>query len=345
MSNVDIVELQPRRYRHAFVEAEPEVRVTPGTIVRVATLDAQGRDGAGRQRAAAGNPLCGPIHVDGAMPGDALVVALRELRLQGRAGFSAGAIAPHLLSASTPSADGVALVDWVLVGDCDGARMAPSSGALARLALSIEPMLGCLGVAGASESAGSSIRAGPHGGNLDYRGVRAGAVVLLPVIYPGGLVYLGDGHARQGDGEAAGTGIEVPLEVEMRLDVLKGEGLAAPRGVTATDVFTIGTGRSLDAALRAALDELVAWLRAAPPSEAEPPHQMEPSLDEEAIALVVGQALAIDVANAFNPDYAVACRLPRAVLPIGFAAGFAAHLPSADAACCDGHVPGNDAAP
>lgn len=306
MSTPVVVDYRPRRYRHAFLAAEAELRVAPGTIVHLDTLDAQGRDGSGRKLAEAGNPLCGPIHVEGALPGDALIVEIRQLHLKGSSGFSSARIAPHLLSEAVHASDGVPLVDWALAGGGGSARMHPSTGELRRLSLPVEPMLGCLGVASASEAAERSIRAGAHGGNLDYRGVRAGSTVMFPVSYEGGLVFLGDGHARQGDGEVVGTGIEVPLAVEIRLDILKGAGLAAPRGVTPTDVFAIGTGRPLELALRVALDDLVAWLRSDTPYGAE------------SIALLLGQTLAIDVANVFNPDYAVACRLPRALLPNGF---------------------------
>lgn len=308
MTTPEIVEFTPTRYRHAFVLAEAELRVAPGTIVRVSTLDAGGRDGSGQQCAEGGNPLCGPIHVAGAMPGDAVVVEIRQLQVQGYSGFTAPRIAPTLLTDAVDAPSEAGVVDWVLVREGDSAWMHPASGDLAHLSLPVEPMLGCLGVAAASESAERSIRAGAHGGNLDYQGVRAGATLMLPVSYEGGLVFLGDGHALQGEGETVGTGIEVPLDVEIRLDVLKGAGLGAPRGVTATEVFTIGTGRPLESALRASLDELVAWLRSDTP------------LGEEGIAVLVGQTLAIDVANVFNPDYAVACRLPRAVLPDGFGA-------------------------
>ena len=301
-----VVDYAPTRYRHAFLLVDAELRVAPGTIVRVSTLDAHGRDGSGRQCAERSNPLCGPIHVEGAMPGDAVVVEIRQLQVQGRSGFTAPRIAPHLLTHPGEAPGEAGVVDWVLTHEGGSVRMHPASGELVHLLVPVEPMLGCLGVAAASESAKHSIRAGVHGGNLDYQGVQAGSILMLPVSYEGGLVFLGDGHARQGDGETVGTGIEVPLDVEIRLDVLKGARLGAPRGVTPKDVFTIGTGRPLDAALRGALDELVAWLRSDTP------------LGEEAIAVLVGQMLAIDVANVFNPDYAVACRLPRAFLPDGF---------------------------
>ena len=70
------------------------------------------------------------------------------------------------------------------------------------------PMLGCIGTAAPGDFSPTSGPAGAYGGNLDYNEVREGATVILPVYHPGALLYLGDGHAASGDGEATGNGIE-----------------------------------------------------------------------------------------------------------------------------------------
>src|SRR6266480_3729076 len=100
---------------------------------------------------------------------------------------------------------------------------------LGRLALPIAPMLGCFGVAPARGEAISTATSGRHGGNMDYRGFAEGVTVYFPVLVPGALLHVGDGHARQGDGEIVGTGIEVSMDVELTVEVLTGKTICWPR--------------------------------------------------------------------------------------------------------------------
>lgn len=85
---------------------------------------------------------------------------------------------------------------------------------LGRLSLPLFPMLGCVGVAPDDQQTISTITAGPHGGNMDYRGYVEGVVALFPVFTDGALFFLGDGHAVQGVGEIVGSGIEVSMDVQ-----------------------------------------------------------------------------------------------------------------------------------
>src|SRR6185503_15399320 len=92
----------------------------------------------------------------------------------------------------------------------------------------VQPMLGCVGVAAAGDFGPSSGISGPYGGNMDYNQVGEGATVILPVYHPGALLFMGDGHALQGDGEPTGTGIETSMDVEFTVDVRKNTGLSNP---------------------------------------------------------------------------------------------------------------------
>ncbi|MEZ4719141.1 MAG: acetamidase/formamidase family protein [Caldilineaceae bacterium] len=96
----------------------------------------------------------------------------------------------------------------------------------------VRPMLGCFGVAPAQGEAISTATSGPHGGNMDYREFVAGVMVYFPVLVPGALFFLGDGHAVQGDGEMAGTGIEISCDVQFTVDVIKGKQIGWPRAKT-----------------------------------------------------------------------------------------------------------------
>ena len=125
-------------------------------------------------------------------------------------------------------------------------------------------MLGCIGVAPAGDFAPTSGPSGPYGGNLDYNRIGEGATVYLPVYHPGGLLFVGDGHALQADGEPTGTGIETSMDVEFVVEVKKKAGLTGPRVETADEIISIGSqaefASALDNGLKMATTDMVEWL-------------------------------------------------------------------------------------
>ena len=163
-------------------------------------------------------------------------------------------------------------------------------------------MLGCFGVQPGNGQSISTATSGPYGGNMDYRGFRAGTTVYLPVAADGALLYLGDGHAVQGDGEIGGTGIEVSMEVEFRVDLLKGRRIEWPRGEDAQCIFTVGNARPLDQALQTATTEMMRWL------------QEDYGLDARSAGILLGQTVEYAVGNVFDPAYTMVCKLPKIVL-------------------------------
>src|SRR5438270_10441961 len=107
-------------------------------------------------------------------------------------------------------------------------------------------MLGCFGVAPERGQAISTATSGPHGGNMDYKGFEQGVTVYLPVFVEGALLFVGDGHAVQGDGEIVGTGIEISFDVQFTVRVLNGKPTPNwPRGENETHIFTAGNARPL----------------------------------------------------------------------------------------------------
>src|SRR5262249_18462321 len=95
--------------------------------------------------------------------------------------------------------------------------------------LPLRPMLGCVGVAPARQEAISTATPGPFGGNMDYARLNAGVKIMLPVSEPGALLFIGDGHARQGEAEVAGTGLETSMDVEFTVDLVKKKAIGWPR--------------------------------------------------------------------------------------------------------------------
>ena len=125
-------------------------------------------------------------------------------------------------------------------------------------------MLGCIGVAPPGDFAPTSGPSGAYGGNLDYNQIGEGATVFLPVYHPGGLLFVGDGHALQADGEPTGTGIETSMDVEFTVELKKAAKLTGPRVETADEIISIGSqpefASALDNGLKMATTDMVDWL-------------------------------------------------------------------------------------
>jgi acetamidase/formamidase len=127
-----------------------------------------------------------------------------------------------------------------------------------------KPMLGCVGVAAAGDFGPISTISGPYGGNMDYNEVGEGATLILPVFHPGALLFMGDGHALQADGEPTGTGIETSMDVEFTVELRKNAMLGNPRLETADAIVSIGSQPefvgSLNQTLQIATSDMAAWL-------------------------------------------------------------------------------------
>ena len=130
------------------------------------------------------------------------------------------------------------------------------SKSLENLIVPIRPMIGCFGVAPEKGQSISTATSGQYGGNMDYRGFEPGVIAYLPVFVEGALFHIGDGHAWQSDGEILGTGIEISMDVEFSLTVIKNKEIFWPRGENKDFIFTAGNARPLDEALQHASSEM-----------------------------------------------------------------------------------------
>src|SRR5262249_30698807 len=118
---------------------------------------------------------------------------------------------------------------------------------LARYAVPLRPMLGCIAVAPNSAQAPPGTGdCGRWGGNMDFNEIVEGVTVYLPVSVPGALLYVGDGHAVQGDGELNGNALETSMDVEFTVDVLPRKPMRGPRVESATHIMAMGLAGSLD---------------------------------------------------------------------------------------------------
>src|SRR5436190_11262051 len=200
--------LVPQTFYNTFSGAYPPVlRIKPGDRVVTKTIDASGTDWNGKVVASGPNPETGPFYVEGAEPGDTLVVTIDKLEINRATAYSGSLLAAYTVDPAALLARverEAKRVTWNLNKEKGTARLdAPDISGLT-IELPLRPMLGCLGVAPARREAISTSTAGPFGGNMDYAGLTAGVKVMLPVSEPGALLFLGDAHARQGDGEVVG---------------------------------------------------------------------------------------------------------------------------------------------
>jgi acetamidase/formamidase len=170
---------------------------------------------------------------------------------------------------------------------------------LPELTIPLDPMIGCFGVAPRNHQDISTATSAEHGGNMDYRGFREGVTVYFPVFVPGALFHIGDGHAVQGDGELAGTGVETSFEVQFTVQLLKGKTIRWPRGENEDYIFTVGNARPLMQAVQHATTEMLRWLKE------------DYSLDMAAASLILGQCVEYDVGNVFDPAYTMVCKVNK----------------------------------
>jgi acetamidase/formamidase len=266
---------QPVRYtpkfedlKYVYATLPPVATLKPGDILETNTFDAFGnaikKPGDTMALVKGDNPLTGPFAVAGAEPGDTLVVKILDLVVDSPKGV--GAFAPGfgaLNSTSYTPMLHAPLPERIWFYDIDTRANTATFHALDSsysVAIPMQPFLGCIGVAPAGGEARSSVVPAEFGGNMDAPEVRPGYTLYLPVNVSGALLFIGDGHAAQGDGEVAGTGIEVPLRVRLQVDVIKGRKFAWPRFENDTSLFAVGAYRPLDDSLRIAFTELVSWI-------------------------------------------------------------------------------------
>ena len=250
-------------YRQFSAANKPVLTVSPGDTVHTTTVDAGGTDEKGVKRVLGGNPETGPFYVETAVPGDTLVVKLTHLRLDRDWAISDDAIVSRGLDSvfAVKLKDAGKSVRWHLDIRHGLATLEKPSEHLAHYAVPLRPMLGCVATApppaAAAPGTGDS---GRYGGNMDFNEVTEGATIYLPVRTPGALLYVGDGHAAQGDGELNGNALETSMDVEFTVDVIPGKQTPGPRVESATHIMAVGLDGSIDDAFRDATANMAAWL-------------------------------------------------------------------------------------
>ncbi len=299
--------LVPDRFYNTYSAAHPPaLHVKPGDHVVTKTIDAAGVDWNGKQVGQGPNPQTGPFYVDGAEPGDAIAVRLIRVETNRATAYSSSLLAPYAVD---PAAIAARVdrepkrVTWTIDKARGVARLDQGDIQPGGIELPLKPMLGCIGVAPARKEAISTATPGAWGGNMDYAGMGAGATLILPVNEPGALLFLGDGHARMGEGEVVGTGLETSMDVEFSVDLIKKKTVGWPRMETSTHILVLGSARPLIEAFQHATTELAKWLVA------------DYGFTERGAQTFMGQAAEYEIANVVDPNFTVVAKVPKLLLP------------------------------
>jgi len=301
------IEFTPSDYSNTWnADRRPVLVVWPGDTIHTKTVDSGGVDEHGRTRALFGNPQTGPFFIAGARPGDTLVVHIRRLTLNRDWADSLDTIVGRALGSSLipTAADLGKPVRWRLDRETGRARPENAKDALAGYSVPVKPMLGGLAVApGFGMPPISTGDTGRFGGNMDFNEVIEGNTIYLPVQQPGALLYFGDAHALQGDGETTQYALETSMDVTLTVDLIKGRSVPMPRVESPTQIMVLGQAGSLDEALKFASTGMVQWL------------QQDYGLTLSQAAQVLGTAMHYNVANLAGRSVGVAARIDKAVLP------------------------------
>jgi len=298
--------------KYVYATAEPVARVPSGGIVDTNTLDCFGnvlqKPGDTLSMVKGDNPLTGPFYVEGAEAGDTLAVKILDLQVDSNQGVGAFGPGFGALNATNYTAMlGPVLPEKIWYYPINHSTNTATFQALdSKFSVSIplHPFFGCIGVAPAGGEARSSIVPAEFGGNMDSPEASVGNTVYFPVNVAGALLYVGDGHAAMGDGEIAGTAIEVPLRARFQVSVIKGQTIRWPRFENDQSIMTVGAYRPVDDALRIAFTELVRWIH----------HDYGLSeMDAYELLTKVGH---VRLSEMVDPNYVVVASVEKRYLPV-----------------------------
>jgi acetamidase/formamidase len=316
MTDLTVVEYRPTpdQYAWTFGGAPPVARVAPGSVLEVSTEDCF----AGRVRSESDlvsevcqfpflNPQTGPFYVEGAEPGDTL--AVHFVSIEPSRDWAVSTTFPlfgALTATHTTAMLHEPLPEIVWIWQLD--RVARTCRFEARhseygVDLPMDPMHGTLGVAPANLEVRSALVPDAFGGNMDTPELRAGVTCYLGVNVEGALMSLGDGHARQGEGETCGVAVEAAMDSVIVVELIKGRGCPWPRLESDTHLMSAGSARPLEDAFRIAQADLVGWVAA------------DFGLDVMDAYQLVSQTVESPIANVVDTNYTSMAKLAKRWLP------------------------------
>jgi amidase len=297
--------------KYVYGVTPPVARLSAGDILETNTLDAFGdaiqKPGDTLALVKGDNPLTGPLYIEGAEPGDTIAIDFMSLEVNSAQGV--GAFAPGFGALNSTNYTPMIQAPlperiWLYpIHSDDNTATFHAHESSFSVKIPLHPFLGCIGVAPSDGEARSSVVPAEFGGNMDASESSVGNTLYLPVNVPGALLYMGDGHAAMGDGEIAGTAIEVPLRVRLRVRVIKGQKIDWPRFENKNEIMAVGIYRPLDDSLRIAFTQLVGWI-----------HQ-DYGLSELDAYELLSKVATIHLAEMVDPNYVVIAKIDKKYLP------------------------------
>jgi amidase len=300
------LEFVPKTFYRAFSgSTEPVLHIWPGDTVHTTSVDAGGADEKGNKRVLGGNPLTGPFYVETAMPGDVLAITIKKLKLNRDWAMSDKGFVNRAMTTNYAAKNKQDWTDtrWHLDLTKGLATLEKPSEAMKNFSVPVHPMLGCIGVApGFGDSAMSAQDSGYFGGNMDFNQIAEGTTLYLGVSQPGALLYVGDGHALQGDGELNGNALETSMDIEFSVDVLPKKDISTPRAENADFLMAIALSGSLDSAFSRATSELATWL------------QDDYKISSSDVAAILGTSIQYSVSEVADRNVGVVAKISKKAL-------------------------------
>jgi acetamidase/formamidase len=326
VSELEVLSITPsaEEYVWTFGGAAPVARIRPGTVLEVFTEDCF----AGRVRGTGDlvsevcefpflNPQTGPFYVEGAEPGDTL--AVHFVSIEPARDWAASSTVPLFGALTSTHATATLqppLPERVWIWDLDRQRRTcrfTAADSDLSVELPMDPMHGTVGVAPANLEVRSALVPDAHGGNMDTPEMRAGVTCYLGVNVEGALFSLGDGHARQGEGETCGVAVETAMNSVVVVDLVKGTPTPWPRLESDEHLMSTGSARPLEDAFRIAQLDLVQWVAAGS------------GLSELDAYQLLSQAVESPLANVCDVNYTSVAKVRKNWLPPMGAAYDGAH--------------------
>ena len=304
---------QPGAYQFTFGPyAEPIARVARGETVVIHTIDAFADKLTSEDQAPSSvlgpylNPQTGPIYIEGAKPGDTLVVKIEAI--EATRDWAVSCLVPFFggLTSTRFTATLQAPLEervWLYKRQPNGNYAWRD-----RWEIPWAPFFGTIGTAPHIEAI-SSLSPGDHGGNMDVPDVTAGNTLYLPVHHPGALFYTGDAHAAQGQGELCGVALEIAARGTFTFDVIEGQTIQWPRIESPSEIMVVGSARPMEDAARIAYSELIYWMEA------------DYGFDRLDAYQLLSQAGGLYVGNMVDTTYSLVAKCPKRYLPRGPAQG------------------------
>ena len=316
MSELEVLAYRPEPgdFAWTFGGVPPVLRVKPGAVMELWTEDAFGGKVRGSEdivskviRFPFVNPQTGPFYVEGAEPGDTLAIHFVSITPSREWGASTTVQLFGSLTSTlrTPMLhEPLPEVVWIYEVSADkGLVIFHAARGDQSIELPLDPMHGTVGVAPANLEVRSSLVPDTFGGNMDTPEMRAGVTCYLGVNVEGALFSLGDGHARQGEGETCGVAVEVAMDTTIAIDLIKGHATPWPRLESDAYLMSIGSSRPLEDAFRIAHLDLTTWL-----SE-------QFGFDRLDAYQLVTQTAESPVANVVDPNYTFVAKIKKDYLP------------------------------